>query len=280
MRVSDDILHCVAFLCDREEDAADAKDRPSATAFFVRFGLGENHGRPPWRRYFVTAKHNLDRIAGAEVFVRLNRRDGPPEPWTTRKDDWTLHSTADVACVPIEQSLLERHGHKSIPLHPMVGQDYTYRSVPIGLGDDVVFVGLFYPRPGSDRNLPVVRFGHIAAMPSEPIRVRSGARDGGSIEFDVTGYLVESRSWGGHSGSPAIWWMPGVLGHQVEEDSVVHGFFGLVSAHYDIEQPVREKGGSGFDGVLTDINAGMAVVTPASLLHELIETEVASYAEV
>ena len=55
---------------------------------------------------------------------------------------------------------------------------------------------------------------------------------------------------------------------------------GLVSAHYDIEQPVRQKSGFGFDGVLTDINAGMAIVTPASTLHELIETEVASYAEV
>ncbi|MEE8511340.1 MAG: hypothetical protein V3S36_01780 [Acidiferrobacterales bacterium] len=126
----------------------------------------------------------------------------------------------------------------------------------------------------------MVHFGHIAAMLSEPIRVRSATKDGGSINFDVTGYLVESRSGGGHSGSLAIWWMPGVVGHQVEEVSVVHGFFGLVSAHYDIEQPVREKSGFGFDGVLTDINAGMAIVTPASTLHDLIETEVASYAEV
>jgi hypothetical protein len=55
-----------------------------------------------------------------------------------------------------------------------------------------------YEQPGEKQNLPIARFGQISRMPKEPIIRR------GDIWDSVDAYLVECRSWGGHSGGPVL----------------------------------------------------------------------------
>lgn len=63
----------------------------------------------------------------------------------------------------------------------------------IGVGNEVAFAGLFVRHHGKRRNEPIMRFGNICAMPTEPVSTAVG---------EIDAYLVESRSVGGLSGSP------------------------------------------------------------------------------
>jgi hypothetical protein len=64
-------------------------------------------------------------------------------------------------------------------------------------------MGLFSEHPGGDHNEPIARFGNIALMPAEKVTV-----DVGDSTAHIRAYLVEARSWGGHSGSPAFVFFP------------------------------------------------------------------------
>src|SRR5436309_3387462 len=71
----------------------------------------------------------------------------------------------------------------------------------IGPGDEVFMTGLFTRLEGRSRNIPIVRMGKVAMMPGEemlPDAKISGWRGG------IEAYLVEARSAGGMSGSPAF----------------------------------------------------------------------------
>ncbi|MFC1908948.1 hypothetical protein ACFLXD_03695 [Chloroflexota bacterium] len=83
-------------------------------------------------------------------------------------------------------------------------------------------------------------------------------------------YLVESRSWGGHSGSPVFIYFPitrkpGVIdfGHQQE-----FALLGLTQGHFDIPKDVIFTGDILGTGEVP-LNAGIAVVIPA---EKIIET--------
>ncbi len=64
----------------------------------------------------------------------------------------------------------------------------------------VFFVGLFAQDYGRQQNLPVARFGQISRMPIEPVTFKYP----GGVTTKALAYLVECRSWGGHSGSPVL----------------------------------------------------------------------------
>ena len=48
---------------------------------------------------------------------------------------------------------------------------------------------------------------------------------------------------------------------------------GLVSAHFDIQQEARTEGDVLYGRIVTGINAGIAVVTPAHYIRRLLERE-------
>jgi hypothetical protein len=151
--------------------------------------------------------------------------------------------------------------------------------ITLSVGDDVFFVGLFSQQPGRERNLPIARFGAISRMPVEPITVR---RD--ETTEELTGYLVEARSWGGHSGSPVFWYsripkteyvpaprdpaFPSGLMPTFREYHLI-SLLGLVSAHFDIPQAAEVQGDI-LGHIETRLNAGIAVVTPANAISELL----------
>jgi hypothetical protein len=248
------------------------------------------------------------------MYIRVNTatryRDIPTTP-----DDWHESDDADVAVAlwaPTEGEG-ETPVLTAVPLDQFVLADYRYRgskdfSVPgplaeegqlIMVGHEVFFVGLFSQHAGTARNLPIARFGHVSRTPIEPVRVR---RADGTTEA-IDGYLVEARSWGGHSGSPVFWYYPGVQiiyvpappgGPQAEplnraerrrqkslpqpqnipisREMGIIALLGLVSAHFDIPQAALTEGDV-YGRIVTPLNAGMAVVTPAHKIAELLRSE-------
>ena len=142
---------------------------------------------------------------------------------------------------------------KVVPLE-MFLSDEIIQQKRIGLGDEVFITGLFAHASGSQRNQPIVRMGNIAMIPSEPIPT-----DLGSIEA----YLIEARSIGGLSGSPAF----------VRETAPVGlGTFyllGLMHGHWDI--PPEKKNDLLMQGEFFGrVNMGIAIVIPAKKILEVL----------
>lgn len=295
LKVPSDKFSSVVFLVDKGE--------PSATGFVV----GVMEGEIPLA-YVVTARHCVEATAGREFFIRVNQGDGY-EDISTRADDWFIHDSADVTAIPFSDNLMQ--GDFSITaerLDASIGADYTIPAQTLGaagsagrnvalfsalvqdgkttpvteisleVGNDVFFVGLLQRQGGRSRNLPVARFGRIARMPSEPIKME---RAGGTV-VDLSAYLVECHSWGGNSGSPCYWMHPMQELMEVADPRpnrhgkkmmVSHTFntmslMGLVSGHWDIRSNAKTEG---FDGKVTmKLNSGMAIVTPAAAIQELM----------
>jgi hypothetical protein len=151
----------------------------------------------------------------------------------------------------------------------------------VGLGDEVFFVGLFTGHAGSAHNEPIARFGNISMMPREPVEIRNADKS----PLLVPAYLVEARSWGGQSGSPAFVWLsstrnPGYINLQAIDPSkplpldAVPRLLGLVCGHFELK---RDVGFMEETGNLESIrmNAGVAIVIPAPSIATEIRAAVA-----
>ncbi len=303
MEVPETHVNTAAFLC--VEQGGGAEIRPRATAFFVLDQSGTE--RAVWA---VTGRHCIEnaRATGRPLYLRVNTKDSyvdvPINP-----DDWYVSDEADVAAAlwlgPPECTIT------AVPLDQFVDEDYRYRGGAdfpgmadlggqlVAVGHEVFFVGLFSQHAGKLRNLPIVRFGNISRPPLEPVAVRLSDDPADESVTEINGYLVEARSWGGHSGSPAFWYYPGVQAHFIPDPRVqnmdrnerrrkglaadsqiplsremgVLALLGLVSAHFGIKQEARTEGDVLIGRIITDINAGIAVVTPAHYIRRLLERE-------
>jgi hypothetical protein len=127
-------------------------------------------------------------------------------------------------------------------------------------------MGLFSEHPGTEHNQPISRFGNIALMPGEEVTVNVG-----DSTARIRAYVVEARSWGGHSGSPAFVAFPPdrFLNSITVNEGVPIFLLGLVQGHYDIEREMKFQGDIG----KVSSNAGIAVVVPAQDIYDLLVSE-------
>ena len=260
VRVTDHFLGCIAFIC--VEDPGQNRPEPRGTAFAVSVSDSD---RPDVAHcYLITARHNLELAQTDRIFVRVNTEGGFRDILTDRSQ-WQKHDSADVACLLFGGEQLEQ-----IPLSYFVGADFPYyfrfsengANFPVRVGTELFFVGLFVQQPGGGRNLPIARFGHVSRMPTEPI---SQSFCDGAYSFKQVAYLAECRSWGGHSGSPAF-----CIFHRTHEGAPLQyiGFLGLVSGHYDIPTAVKSRNTE--ERFMAELNSGIAIVTPAESVRELL----------
>jgi hypothetical protein len=256
MRVPDEVRQCVVFvgLPIHQPDGQEALSF-KGTAFFVTIPSAVISGTS--YIYLVTAKHVAITLEGKPFLVRVNTIDGGSELIRGEGVKWWHHpidSSVDVAV--ISWAPPQQVEYKSIP-DTMFLSDEIIQSKSIGTGDEVFITGLFAHLAGSSRNQPIVRMGNIAMMPGEPVVTK----EFGNIEA----YLIEARSIGGLSGSPAF----------VRETSQFGGvgafyFLGLMHGHWDI--PPESKN----DQLLMDsdkkgqVNMGIAIVIPAKKVLEVL----------
>jgi len=235
--------------------------------------------------FFVTADHVVDLISGDTVFIRMNTREGiagPPIPISKTKKIEGIDRRHDLAIFPVP------------PIHNTYDADYVlldrgeYKKIleevwHPELGDEVATVGLYTSHHGHTKNIPVVRVGHIAMMPDEPVMSTRGY---------VEAYLVEVRSILGLSGSPVCITIPplrvGVnnkieildtglgavcigmmLGYHLsasKEDEIVVPTFQQPPQD---KKPDEESNGLSLD----ERNTGFAVVLPIECLFDVMESD-------
>lgn len=195
MRIPDNILDGVCFLGVKIAGGPHVGlFQTLGTAFLVTIIEG-----PLWFSYLVTARHVVDeakRGGYPNLIARVNGKDGNAI-MVELPDGWVMweNPAIDVAVIAFPMDY-DRFAFAAMPLDMLVDAPVMQRN-SIGPGDELFAVGLFSLRVGTQRNIPIVRSGILAAMPydSEPF-----TKDG----CPYHAYLAEMRSIGGLSGSPVF----------------------------------------------------------------------------
>jgi hypothetical protein len=268
MRIPDAVLDCVAFVgvpCSsgRGEQAI----QWVGTGFFISLPSGSG---AVWY-HFVTAKHVAERVNGRDCILRVNTVDGGYAQLSGDGLRWHFHPSdpsVDAAVCDIE--LQSDIRYNVVPIDMFI-TEAVMADRDIGVGDEVFVTGLFTRRSGFERNIPVVRRGSLAAMAGERVPTkRYGAMEA---------HLVELRSTGGVSGSPAFvaktfpfnqkgtirfggnspLWECWLLG-------LVHGHWNLTQQ--DIDELALEEDKLGDE--VEKINTGIGLVVPAGRILEVI----------
>jgi hypothetical protein len=168
----------------------------------------------------------------------------------------------------------------------MLTTDARVTDAMVGEGDAIALVGLFASYPGADRSQPVVRFGHIALMPYEPIKIKMDPAPN-AAHVPRRAYLVEAASWGGQSGSPVFiyfgpdrmpWMRAGEFSARPEQSAnpgVGFGLLGLMHGHVRrmVSIDIDDAGGSASKGKV-DLNLGISIVIPAEEILDLLNGDV------
>ena len=268
MRLPDEVIDSVCFLCVKARDDYGEYDHFIGTAFFVscRFPSSAH----PYT-YLVTARHVIKgakKDGHTDFYVRLNyrkEREGGRGKIIPLPDEWEYpeNEGIDVAVIPFTPETLYFQ-YVTFPDKAMLTSEKA-KEEGIGIGDDLVITGLFQHRWGEYRNIPIVRSGNIAAMPTEPLVDKEGNL------YDA--YLVETRSIGGLSGSP-VFVIREVMDFErnVVTPDVEIFLLGLIRSHYDLKKQGITK-----DTVASEIdvlNTGIAEVVPIQEAVNLINGEV------
>lgn len=279
MRVPDQILKSAVFL---GKDSLNRREY-GGTGYIVSIDYGPEYAfttesagtmnttRSPLM-FLVTAAHVASELEKSDFYIRANYRDGSlaeiKQDCSTR---WWYHPTerdsvdAAVMVLPVAQVL--SLDILPIPVVMFVGEELA-KSQNLGVGDEVFVIGLFKNAKGRSKNVPIVRIGNVAMMPSEKILFPSQNEP----ERLIYANLLESRSIGGLSGSPVFirqtiqtrWGFDaagGPLGSAARFASGPYHFFGSVIGHWQV--PLD------FGGIRPEIvNMGIAPMVPA---HKILE---------
>ncbi|SIJ61474.1 Uncharacterised protein [Mycobacteroides abscessus subsp. bolletii] len=247
--------------------------KPVGTAFFLGVST------PPVRwLVVVTALHVVANIQqksdDGKTYLRVNTKDGGFRLVEIEAEKWmkpdVSEEVIDIAFCQWESLPNSSEFDIRCVGSELAATPEVISSEQIGIGNEVAFAGLFVRHHGKQRNEPIMRFGNICAMPTDPVASRIG---------EIEAYLVESRSVGGLSGSPVfvdvgLLRLEGnVRQYRRGDDKPALYLLGVVQGHWDapIESAPVDKGIT--SAVVTPelVNMGIAVVTPISKVFDVID---------
>lgn len=277
-RIDDQLLDCAIYLYPSVAAAREG-ERAGGSGFLVMIKSERVPGH--FHRYAVTNKHviyNARTGAPASSVVRFNTRRGGSDVLDLRAGDWMLHPEGDdlavAALPPLNWIYLK---YQLLPERLFLTEEMV-RQLEIGIGDETFVVGRSVGHDGLQRNHPSVRFGNISQMPGEPVRTEWG--------HDQAGFVVETRSLSGWSGSPVfVHFLPGAPRPSDAPGSVTVGdptgpwLLGVDFGHLPIYEPVMKKNDRGNyepveGGQAVQSNSGRMLVIPAWRLLQLLNQDV------
>lgn len=258
--------------------------RPRGTAFFVGIPSSKQGLAFP---YLVTAQHVVVMLQERQkpIYCRFNRKGGEAKVEPLQVPRWWYHPDSEseqtdvaVAAMHVNWDIID---HEPIPMP----EKWEISSIAafagrqeIGLGDETFAIGLFRRHAGTQRNIPIIRIGNIAALPEEPIPTRWGLMEA---------LLVEMRSIAGLSGSPVFVNLPSAVAPFVAAGGMVPDiryqsdyeevhwfqfhFLGLIHGHFDIPDLIEDSVVDDGDAEQrTGINTGIGIVIPAKKITETL----------
>jgi hypothetical protein len=268
MQIPPELVKSVCFV----ERLSGSERKLNGTAFLVfkpLEGVLAAVNAEPYPVYAVTAAHVLrDDFDEPWDGIRLclNTRDGY-DYIDAPFEEWVIHPASDTAVLSVfpDPSYFD---YWLLPADSYVDSTF-FRKHQLTPGEEVVVAGLLWAHPGSPHITPIVRVGHIAGFPLDPVNLDTGAE--GSV-------LIEVLSFGGLSGSPAFIH----LGDFRRED---HGRGELIT----LDGPTGVSGGNFLLGIVQGrfekaepdprrpwptepLNVGITAVIPAARITEILDS--------
>lgn len=243
---------------------------PNGTGFFVGVQVKEKPGS--FASFLVTAKHVLQDASGKwhkEIYIRLNKKDGGAEVTKIElaKDQPFTHMDPDVDIAAFACLLNEGTMDFKLVQDDLVATKQIVADAGIMEGDEVFFAGLFTSHVGQKKNQPIIRFGRIALMSDEKIEWKDGDKPSKWIDL----YLLECQSFGGNSGSPVFFRLTPTRNGGLQLGGTQIYLAGVMRGSFLSGSEVRQ---AQTDNKLISVqNIGIAAVTPAFYLHEMLLNE-------
>jgi hypothetical protein len=206
MRLDDDLRKTVVFFGLEDDTPGKGGINCVGTGFLLNY---DTCG------YLITAKHLAHGLGDSPFLLRINKKDGTSFTFPANTSFGSSHTDVikwyehpardvDVAAIPLTLPDYTKFDILYLPAETTLVDDNAIENGAVGVGDLTYTVGLFRLLSGQSRNLPIVHSGSIALMPSvdELIPVRDWRPPQRTIF--VEGYLVETGSLEGLSGSPVF----------------------------------------------------------------------------
>ena len=278
VNLSNQALTNVAFIGIKKR----GKFLPRATAFLVNYRQ-EQHTFC----HLVTAEHVIAGLLtrNQEIWLRVNVLGGKTtellipdagnvfrfhpnnenEPTDVAVCPFTLthHDEETGETIKIDMTALALDGNPKNGFLP--SEEFAKNSIV--LGAEIAIVGLFRSHYGTNRNIPIVRVGNIAALPGEPVFTKYAGY--------IKAYLVEARSIAGLSGSPVVvlpdptaMLAEGLMRPHLEQQSLA--LLGLMHGHFDVPN-LNEDVVSDEDEPERGVHTGIGVVIPVEKIVETLE---------
>jgi hypothetical protein len=265
MRIADQLLKSVGFV-SRFQPGQPLEF--GGTAFIVGVKMDANASLA----HLVTAKHVAEAIEPAEAVIAMNAKDGEPRFLRTGDQKWFYHPTekdsVDVAVIPFGTPNEGLYDIGFIP-EDIFATEKRIAEYDIGLGDELIIVGLFTRFKGVTQVSPIVRTGNIAMMPRDRLPIKGFG--------EMEAYLAEGRSIGGLSGSPVF--VRNTVKWPVQSSKGISHLYGLGDGHLlglmhgHWEVPLSFSATEQAEGV----NMGVSIIVPAKkILETLYHPELAA----
>ena len=199
-RIGQEIERTVFFLFQRHWQTGEYSE-PKGTGFFVCKKAESLEA--DWHFYAITNKHVAQQFSD----IRINEADGRATYWDYEPVDWVLSDVDDLAALDVTDRIpfSEDNGYQGCPISFVMEDDFVSEKwksdYSIGIGDQTIMLGLFTEHDGGKMNIPVGRFGFIAATPNAeaPILLRGDDKA-------RPAWLNDTHSRYGYSGSPVWVW--------------------------------------------------------------------------
>ncbi|MGB8841391.1 MAG: hypothetical protein WCC64_09970 [Aliidongia sp.] len=202
-KLADNLVKCVFYLYSHNPETGKLSEL-KGTGFLV---ARQSSILPyTWHVYAVSNRHVVGNHGGSSL--RINTKNGSIRFIEYEPTDWTWSDTSDLAIIDVTDQL-------DLNLTTGIWSDEIswvdeINFVPeqhrsgygIGVGDNTIMLGLFANHSNAPINMPVGRFGNVAAIPNESNPVRLTPVD----LFAGPAYLNDIRSRTGFSGSPVWVW--------------------------------------------------------------------------
>jgi hypothetical protein len=195
-RVPERFENAVVFMFGQHPESDDLVAGPGGTGVIIETPSATLPGQ--YHKYIVSNKHVIDETP----WVRLNTCDGSTRMLEFISEDWVSDGKEDLAVIDVTECLNLETDHYSCIEHREFLSSSRVIGNHVGIGDQVFMLGLYSDHDGSTRNLPVARFGNIAAMPHPLVPVITGPGD----PYKRPAFLNDMRSRQGFSGSPVWVW--------------------------------------------------------------------------
>jgi hypothetical protein len=244
------------------------------TVFFISLWEDIGTAEERYTSYCVTARHLLQRRF-RKFYV--SAREFPEVE--VDHDQWVQHSSTDLAICRMEQ--LEAGRTVKFPIRQRIDK--------ISAGHNVFMIGLLDPLETHTREVELVaRFGHVA-LPEVTVSICLDLEKPSELT-SVHARLIETRSWGGESGSPVFIHSEyyydasglssftgmlrpsGFRKSEVRASQTDYTLLGILHGHFNAESP-SEPNRVMPDEHIIDVNAGIAVVIPTEDILKLLMSD-------